>query len=80
MCVLAECTILGYQSCEASNLLHWTQNDVWECFGVFRKPSAWNEMQNLCYRPECTENQSCEATILLNWTQNDLLVCSGGFR
>jgi hypothetical protein len=26
-----ECTISGYQSCEASILLHWTQNDVWEC-------------------------------------------------
>jgi hypothetical protein len=26
----------GYQSCEASILLHWTQNDVWECFGAFR--------------------------------------------
>jgi hypothetical protein len=22
-----ECTILGYQSCEASILVHWTQND-----------------------------------------------------
>jgi hypothetical protein len=30
-----ECTISGYQSCEASILLHWTQNDVWECFGAF---------------------------------------------
>jgi hypothetical protein len=83
-----ECTILGYQSCEASILVHWTQmmfasvselftnfrhvkgaklvfrdrmhyfgvpkflsihsspmyqctqNDVWKCFGAFRKPSA----------------------------------------
>jgi hypothetical protein len=26
-----ECTISGYQSCEASILLHWNQNDVWEC-------------------------------------------------
>jgi hypothetical protein len=29
-----ECTILGYQSCEA-NLDYLTQNDVWECFGAF---------------------------------------------
>jgi hypothetical protein len=35
-----KCTILGYQSCEASILVHWTQNDVCECFGAFRKPSA----------------------------------------
>jgi hypothetical protein len=31
-----ECTISGYQSCEASILVHWTQNDVWECFRAFR--------------------------------------------
>jgi hypothetical protein len=30
-----ECTISGYESCEASILVHWTQNDVWECFGAF---------------------------------------------
>jgi hypothetical protein len=30
-----ECTISGYQSCEASILVRWTQNDVWECFGAF---------------------------------------------
>jgi hypothetical protein len=30
-----ECTISGYQSCEASILLHWNQNDVWECSGHF---------------------------------------------
>jgi hypothetical protein len=29
-------TDAGNQSCEASNLLHWTQNDVWECFIAFR--------------------------------------------
>jgi hypothetical protein len=27
-----ECTISGYKSCEASILIHWTQNDVCECF------------------------------------------------
>ena len=31
-----EFTILGYQSCEASIIVHWTQNDVWECFRAFR--------------------------------------------
>jgi hypothetical protein len=30
-----ECTISGYQSCEASILVHWTQNDVWECSRAF---------------------------------------------
>jgi hypothetical protein len=35
-----ECTILGYQSCEASILVHWTQNDVCECLGAFRLPST----------------------------------------
>jgi hypothetical protein len=35
-----EYTISGYQSCEASILVHWAQNDVWKCFGAFRKPSA----------------------------------------
>jgi hypothetical protein len=31
-----ECTILGYESYEPFILLHWTQNDVWECFRAFR--------------------------------------------
>jgi hypothetical protein len=31
-----ECTILGYQSCEASILVYWTQNDVWKCFRAIR--------------------------------------------
>jgi hypothetical protein len=31
-----ECTILGYQNCEASILVYWTQNDVLECFRAFR--------------------------------------------
>jgi hypothetical protein len=30
-----ECIILGYQSCEASIIVHKTQNDVCECFGAF---------------------------------------------
>jgi hypothetical protein len=35
LCFSPECTISGYRSCEASILLHWNQNDVWECFGHF---------------------------------------------
>jgi hypothetical protein len=30
-----KCTISGYQSCEISILVHWTQNDVWESFKAF---------------------------------------------
>jgi hypothetical protein len=40
LCFGPKCTISGYQSCEASIQVHWSQNDVWKCFGVFRKPSA----------------------------------------
>jgi hypothetical protein len=43
-----QCTISGYQSCEASILLHWTENGVWECFEAFRWPLARKNMQNLC--------------------------------
>jgi hypothetical protein len=38
-CFGPECNISGYQSCKASILVHWTQNDVWNCFGAFREPS-----------------------------------------
>jgi hypothetical protein len=34
-CVRVECTVSVYRSCEASILLHWNENDVWECFRVF---------------------------------------------
>jgi hypothetical protein len=39
LCLGTECTVSGYRSCEANNLLHWTQIDVWECFGAFQLPS-----------------------------------------
>jgi hypothetical protein len=35
-CFGTEYTISGYRNCEAFVLLHWTQNDVWECFRAFR--------------------------------------------
>ena len=50
----------GYSSCEngfapnAAILLHWTQNDFQEYFGAFRNPSTCENMQNLCFRTECT--------------------------
>jgi hypothetical protein len=34
-CVRVECTVSVYQSWEASILLHWNENDIWECFRVF---------------------------------------------
>jgi hypothetical protein len=54
LCLGPQCPILVYRSCEngftlnASILLHLTPNDVWLCFGAFRKPSARKKMQNLC--------------------------------
>jgi hypothetical protein len=48
---MPECTISGYPCCEASVLLHWNQNDVWERFRAFRLPSACKKMQNLCSHP-----------------------------
>jgi hypothetical protein len=31
-----ECTILRYENCQASILVDWIKNDVWECFIAFR--------------------------------------------
>jgi hypothetical protein len=36
LCFGPECTISGYQTCEGSVILHWNQNDGWECFRAFR--------------------------------------------
>jgi hypothetical protein len=35
LCFGPKCTISGYQSCEASILVHWTPNDVWKLLGGF---------------------------------------------
>jgi hypothetical protein len=48
LCFGPECTISRFQCCKASILLHWNQNDVWECFRTFRSTSACKKMQNLC--------------------------------
>jgi hypothetical protein len=40
LCLGTECTVSGYRSSEASILFHWTQIDVWECFGAFQLPST----------------------------------------
>jgi hypothetical protein len=76
-----ECTISGYQSCEVSILLHWTQNDVWECFGAFCYPLA-RKYAKLVVEPEYTilGYQSWEACILLHWNWNDVWECFGAFR
>jgi hypothetical protein len=39
----SECTISEYQSCEASILDYWTQNDVLECFRAFRTFDVWKD-------------------------------------
>jgi hypothetical protein len=64
LCLGTECTVSGCQTCEASILLHLTQNDVWECFRGFRKPSTGKKMQNLSFGTEYTVSgyQSCEAS------------------
>jgi hypothetical protein len=49
LCFGPKCTISGYQSCEASILVHWTQNDVWKSFGAFRKPRQVKE-EKLVFR------------------------------
>jgi hypothetical protein len=69
ICFRAEYTISGCQSCEASILLRWTQNDVWECFGAFHKPLAHKRCK-LMFEPECTilGYQCCEASILLRYS------------
>ena len=38
----------------ASNLTYSIQNDVWECFGAFRKPSTQKFMKKLCFDAENT--------------------------
>jgi hypothetical protein len=76
-----ECTISGYQCCEASILVYWTQN----CLEVFQSiliTFSAKKVQNLCVGPECTisGNQCCEASILVLWTQNDVWVCFEAFH
>jgi hypothetical protein len=81
MCFRAECTISGCQSCVASILLHWTQNDVWECFGAFCYPLARKKMQNFCSSLNAISlYQSCEAFILPHWIQNGVWECFEAFR
>jgi 3'-phosphoadenosine 5'-phosphosulfate sulfotransferase (PAPS reductase)/FAD synthetase len=82
LCFGPECTISRYRSCKACILLHWTQNDVWECLRAFRQPSTRKKMQNLCFGPECTISgyRSCKVFILFHWNQNDVWECFRAFR
>jgi hypothetical protein len=84
---------LGYRSCKydfvtkTSILLHWTQNDYLQCFGVFQKPWENKTMQNLCFGSECTifwhqsykDRFVTKASILLQWIQNHW-ECFGAFQ
>jgi hypothetical protein len=76
-----ECTISGYQSCEASILVHCTQNDVCECFRWFTNLRHEQDAK-LLFEPGCTilGYQSCEASILVHCTQNDVWKCFRAFR
>jgi hypothetical protein len=76
LCFGPKCTISGYQSFETSILVHWTQNDVWECFIVFSNLRYVKDAK-LVFEPECTISgyQCCEASILVNWAQNDVCEC-----
>jgi hypothetical protein len=89
-----ECPISGYQSCEASILVQWTKNDVWECSEQFAN-SRHVKDEKSCFGPECSKRwkthvsglnalfrgyQSCEGSILVHWTQNDVWECFGAFR
>ena len=55
-----ESTISGYRTSgksfatNASNLTYSIQNDVWECFGAFRKPSTQEFIQKLYLEAEST--------------------------
>jgi hypothetical protein len=82
LCFGPECTISEYRSCEASILLHWTQNDVSECFRAFQLAWTHKKMQNFCFGLECTFSgyRSFEASVLLHWTQNDVWVCFRALR
>jgi hypothetical protein len=68
-----ECTISGYQSCEASILVHWPKmmfGSVSEHFANLRHVKD----EKLVFRAGCTISryQSCEAYILGHWTKNDV--------
>jgi hypothetical protein len=75
MCFETECTISGYRSCENSFvtqafiLLHWTQNEDWECFSTFSIPSECKKMQNLCFWRECTI-WGTEIANLVSWPKH----------
>jgi hypothetical protein len=71
-----ECTILGYESCEASILVHLTKMmfvSVSDDFTNFRQEQG----AKLLFKPECTilGYRRCEASILVHWTQNDVCEC-----
>jgi hypothetical protein len=93
MCFRTECPISGYRSCEngfvtkASILLHWTQNEDWECFQHFRYlrnvkrcktcVSGLNAPFGVPKLQIWFRNQSIHSTPL---DPNDYLECFGAFR
>jgi hypothetical protein len=67
-CFGPKCTISVYQSCEATILLHWTQNDVWGVSKHFANLRQVKRCKNLYFRYECTilGYQSFEASIIVD--------------
>jgi hypothetical protein len=78
LCFEPECTILWYQSCEASILIHWTQNDFASVSDALTNLRHVQDAK-LVFEPECTilGYQRCEASILVHWTQNYVCECFG---
>jgi hypothetical protein len=93
-CFGPDCTILGYRSCEygfvteASILLHWTENNDWECLEHFiilwkvKRCKTCVSALNALFGgyQSCKYGFVTKATILLHWTQIDDWECSGAFQ
>jgi hypothetical protein len=81
LCFGTECTISGYQSCEASILAIGPKMMFGSVSWHFANLGHVKDAK-LVFEPECTISgyQSCEASILAHWTQNDVWKCFGAFR
>jgi hypothetical protein len=93
LCIGHECSILVYRTWEngftpnASIVLLWTQNDVWECFGTFAILSHVKRCKtcvpsvNALFRGTEVAKNHCppNASILIPWTYIDVWECFGAF-
>jgi hypothetical protein len=69
--LLPKCTILGYRSSEASNLLHCPKM-MFRVFHCILLTLCTLKDAKLVFKPDCTISgyKSCEASVLSHWTQN----------